>query len=336
MGSLGPVGRLKFLSALDPAVITYLNQVQQQIQQNAISPAVKGVKQVYNQAFHTVWTMSRHRLFAALALLPMSLQAADTTRFAACEEMWRQTYAASATAGGQHDTADLIKKWVSLAAYCEGSGVYEFRLAILYLASNRPQAALDLLKDAHTWPVQYAKLAPFVRLRAQLSTYASETPMPLDKIRALKPQYLAALADGPVSPTAYEQVSNYMLVIQEYRDAIIYAEKSLQLRSDQWEPNRTLTIAHEHLAEYAPAVFAGRRAQELRNSLISDSEFMYALAKSYAGAGNVKVAEMTLQILRQEKPDENGSANWQEAINFLAEQLKVTTWLVKPSYPPSA
>ncbi len=37
---------------LDPAVITYLNQVQQQIQQNAITPAVNGVKQLYNHAFH--------------------------------------------------------------------------------------------------------------------------------------------------------------------------------------------------------------------------------------------------------------------------------------------
>ena len=37
---------------LDPAVITYFNQVQQQIQQNAITPAVNGVKQLYNQVFH--------------------------------------------------------------------------------------------------------------------------------------------------------------------------------------------------------------------------------------------------------------------------------------------
>jgi hypothetical protein len=68
--------------------------------------------------------------------------------------------------------------------------------------------------------------------------------------------------------------------------------------------------------------FAGRRAQELRKSLISDPQFMYALAKAYAGAGNIKVAEMTLQILRQEKPSEHGSADWHDAINFIAAQIK--------------
>ena len=161
-----------------------------------------------------------------------------------------------------------------------------------------------------------------MRLGAQLKVLVAEKPISRDKILALKPQFVAALSESPNSPTAYEQTSNYMLLIADYRSAITYAERSLKLHDEQWEPNRTLTIAHMQLGEYAPAVFAGRRAEELRNSLRSDPQFMYALAKSYAGAGNIHVAEMTLQLLRQETPNQHGTEEWHDAINFIAARVK--------------
>jgi tetratricopeptide (TPR) repeat protein len=223
--------------------------------------------------------------------------------------------------GRTQDNVALLKSWQSHEATCKGTGVYEYRLDALQSALGNSKAALDLLDGASAWPPVYAKLAPFIKLQMQLREYGAETPLPMDKIRALKPQFLATAANVSDSPAADQQVANYLVLIGNYAEAIKYAEHSLKLHADQWEPNRSLTIAYSHTGNYAGAVFAGRRAQWLRNSLIKDPEFMYAVSRGYAGAGNIKVAEQTLAILNQEVPSERGCRDWRDAIAFIRAQI---------------
>lgn len=260
------------------------------------------------------------RFLLPLVLLPLAAGAAED-RQAVCEGNWTQAYAASATSGGGHDYVALLNSWKALEGQCKGSGVYEFRLSMLYIANNQPNLALELLNSAQAWPPNYARLAPLIRLKTQMAIYVAEKPVPLEKIRSMKPQYMEMAAREPDSAAVNEQVSNYLLIVGDNREAIAYAGKSLKLQNEQWEPNRTLAIANYRIGEYAFAVMAGRRAQELRNSLVKDPEFMYAVAKSYAGVGNIKVAEMTLAILNDQVPAQHGSADWQDAILFIRAQI---------------
>ncbi len=265
---------------------------------------------------------ARRRRCFLLPLVLFSLAAAAAEdRQSVCEENWKQAYAASATTGGAHDYVALLNSWKALEGQCKGSGVYEFRLATLYIANNQPKLALELLNSAQAWPLPYARLAPLVRLKTQMAVYVAEKPVSIEKIRSMKPQYMAIAAQEPDSPAVNEQVANFLLIVGDDREAIAYAEKSLKLQNDQWEPNRTLTIADYHIGEYAFAVMAGRRAQELRNSLVKDPEFMYAVAKSYAGVGNITVAKMTLAILNEQVPAEHGGPDWQDAVSFIRAQI---------------
>jgi tetratricopeptide (TPR) repeat protein len=266
--------------------------------------------------------MSRFFVSMVLAIMSFSSGQAAGTKVAVCEERWQRIYTMNDSGGGNHDVAALLKDWLAMEPLCKGSGIYEFRLATLYLALEQPQAALRTIEKFPALPEQYAKSVPFMRLRVQLTLLKDQRPIPRDKILALKPEYVAALEKDQDSPTAYEEASNYMLMIGDDRSAVSYAERSLQLDANQWDPNRTLAIAFMHLGEYAKSVFAGRRAQEIRNVLIADPEFMYAVAKSYAGVGNITVAEKTLQILVNAKPDEHNTEAWRETINFLAEQVR--------------
>ena len=259
--------------------------------------------------------------FLPLVLLPLAAAAAAEDRLSVCEGNWTQAYAASAATGGAHDYVALLKSWQALESQCKGSGVYEFRLAMLYVANNQPKLALELLNSAQGWPPNYARLAPLIRLKTQLAVYAAEKPVSLEKIRSMKPQYMAIVAQEPNSAAVNEQVANYLLIVGDDREAIAYAGKSLKLQNEQWEPNRTLTIANYRIGEYAFAVMAGRRAQELRNSLVKDPEFMYAVAKSFAGVGNITVAKKTLAILNDQVPAEHGSPDWQDAISFIRAQI---------------
>jgi tetratricopeptide (TPR) repeat protein len=264
--------------------------------------------------------MVSQRLLAIILFVPVAACGADS-RLAKCEATWEQIFADSVAGGRAQDNVALLKSWQSHEATCKGTGVYEYRLALLQSALGNSKAAIELLDRAGAWPPVYAKLAPLMKLQMQLREYGAETPLPMNKIRALKPQFLAAAANISDSPSANQQVANYLVLIGDYAEAIKYAEQSLKLQADQWEPNRSLTIAYSHTGNYAGAVFAGRRAQSLRNSLIKDSEFMYAVSRGYAGVGNIKVAEQTLAILNQEVPSEHGSRDWRDAIAFIRAQI---------------
>ena len=116
-----------------------------------------------------------------------------------------------------------------------------------------------------------------------------------------------------------------MIAIEDYASAIHYASRSIELNSHQWEPNRSLAIAHAMQGEYGPAIAAGRRAEDLRASLITDPELMYAVARSYAAIGNVPVAEKTMGILAHNNPSVRGTPDWNACIAFLAARLKAST-----------
>jgi tetratricopeptide (TPR) repeat protein len=264
--------------------------------------------------------MKLPQILVSLIAIPVAVHAADA-RLAGCETSWRQLYTASDSGGGAHDYGALLHEWSTFEPKCKGTGAYEFRLASLYTAVGQPKLAIDLLSNTEGWPPNYVRLATLARLRAELVLYSSEIPPAMDKMLKLRPQYVEAVADYP-DAVAYDQASNYMLMIDDNRTAISYAEKSLQILSDQWDPNRTLTIAHFRQGEYGEAVFAGRRAQELKNSLVKEPEFMYSVAKSFAGVGNIAVAQKTLAILLQEVPNEHGSKGWQDAVEFIKAQIR--------------
>ena len=264
--------------------------------------------------------MTSHRLLAAVIFLPMAAFSADA-RLAKCEAIWDHLYTDSIAGGRTQDNAALLKSWQDHEPTCRGTGAYEFRLAVIQMALGNLKTALELLNRASGWPPQYAKFTALLKLQVQLRVFGAQTPLPIDKVRALKPQFLAAAANVSDAPTAGQQVANYLVLIGDYAEAIPYAERSLKLYDQQWEPNRSLAIAYSHTGNFSGAAFAGRRAQELRNSLIKDPEFMYAVTRGYAGVGNIKVAEMTLAILNQEVPSEHGSKDWSEAIAFIRAQI---------------
>lgn len=256
-----------------------------------------------------------------LALARVAVLAAND-RVQSCEESWKRALAAAQLPGGDVDYKSLLGRWTALESQCKGTGVYEFRFATLYLEVDQPQRAAEVLDSVKSFPQQYAQLLPFVRLRAELMALARENPVPMDKVRALKPRFMAVLDGMPPSYAAYDQFANYLMVIDDMQDAITYGEKSIALREDQWDTNRSLAIAYMSTGNYTKSIRCARRAQELRNSLISDPPFMYAVAKSYAGIGNITVAKKTMGMLLDAKPTERGSPEYRDAISFIVAEVK--------------
>jgi tetratricopeptide (TPR) repeat protein len=256
-----------------------------------------------------------------LAVIAPAIVCAADDRARSCEESWNQAYAAFQQQQ-DGDAKFLLQKWLGLESQCRGTGIYEFRLATLYLRVDQPQRALDVLNGAKSYPPPYAAIVPMAKVRAQIAVLADETPIPWDKVRALKPQVLAALQTAPNDYVGNEEVANYMAMIGDADSAITYGEKAAALREDQWETHRTLTMAYFQKGDYVKSLVNARRAQELRHALIDDPPFMYVVAKAYAGVGNMAAVKSTMGLLLNEKPGERGTPEYREAVNFIAAEIK--------------
>jgi hypothetical protein len=248
--------------------------------------------------------------------------AAGDSRLERCERAWDQVYAGTENPDAVQNNADLLKRWQAFEGECKGTGVYEVRLAALYSAMHQTRLAITVLDGIKNLPPQYEGMVKLLHLRVKVTVLTDERPYPRDKILALRPQFEKFAANYPDWYLAAEQASNYMSIIDDKSAAITYALRSLELRQDQWEPNRTLALAYMELGDYDKAIRAARRAQELHNAVISDPPFMYAVSKSYAAIGNITVAKMTLAMLQHERPMESGTPDWNDAIGFIVKQIK--------------
>lgn len=239
-----------------------------------------------------------------------------------CEKRWNEMLAGYAVAYQPQDAPHLLGEWKRLEDQCKGTGVYEVHLATLYIGIHDWKSAQNVIESLRSPPDAYAGLWKFLKLTAQLGIMAGEKPIPMAKVIALRPQYLAALDETRDWYIAWEQVANYMLLIQDYPSAIAHAEKSIEMRGDQWEPHRTLTIAYAHVGEYQRALDSAGKVRDLRpGGQIVDRDYTHSIAKSYAGIGQIKVAEKILAAMIRADPSEKDDPGFADVINFITMQL---------------
>jgi tetratricopeptide (TPR) repeat protein len=261
-------------------------------------------------------------LGSLLLTISMGAGAADPARVTKCESEWSRVSGATEVNGRQAEKATMLQNWLAVEPRCRGTGVFEYRLATLYIATGQPNKAMPLLVDTESWPGDYPKIAPFIRLNAQMQIFAAETPFPRAKFNALKPEFLAALAIAPNTAIGNEQIAGYLALTGDYADAVKYANRSLEIDQRQWEANRTLTIAYVGLGKFSESIASGAQTVHLNSDIVKDPYFMYALAKAYSGAGNIDAAEKVLAALATKVPSARGTEDWKGTIAFMRDQVR--------------
>ncbi len=181
------------------------------------------VTAVCNRSRYGMHGRLAHLLGVLLLTGSITSEATERERIAKCEADWSRVSGATASGGPPVDKSGMLKSWLALESACRGTGLFEYRLASLYVAVDQPSNAIPLLVNVESWPGDYAKVAPFLRLNAQMKIYLAQTPFPRDQFNALKPQFLAALALAPDTAVANEQTSHYLMMIGDYADATKYA-----------------------------------------------------------------------------------------------------------------
>ena len=219
------------------------------------------------------------------------------------------------------DYKKLLAQWKQLAPTCIGTGVYEGRLVGLYLRLHKTgdaEAILQAIKDPTVLSSPVVKAARLHTSFMKLALHAGTT---IDGFRALEPQYLIFLKEEPNWEGSYELVSGYELSIGNADKAIRYGEQAQRMLPDAWVNYRTLAIAYSMLGRHTEAVEAGDRAQSLNKVVSADTEFMFALAKSYAAIGDKETLKAILALVVHYHPDIRKRPDFVETMKFIHNKL---------------
>jgi tetratricopeptide (TPR) repeat protein len=245
---------------------------------------------------------------------------AATQSAAWCESRWEQVsdrYLASKPP----DSSELLRSWRELQAQCDGTGVYEVRLATIHAIQKEFGTAQKVLASVKSVAPEYAALLEATRLQVDFEQYLAKVPPPTD-ISEFGPRFAKLIADAPSSYLAYELNATYWLTSGEPRRAIDVAKRALEHEPKSWWSYRVMAIAYSELGDHGTATQMGDRAHKLHPAVSADADFMLALARSYVALGDRKMGETVLSLLFTYRPEVRQTQQYRDTLVFIREKLE--------------
>lgn len=220
------------------------------------------------------------------------------------------------------DYQKLLKQWEGLFEKCQKFEMYKVRLAGLQLKVGNPAAAKETLLSIGDHSVLNSALAQAALLQAEATELVNRSDFRAAHLEDMGPAFQVLAQKYPDEHFVYEMVGNFKLYTGMYADAVLYAERAIQLSPNSWVGYRTLSIALSKSGRYEQAIEAAQRAYEMKKeTTFSDPDFMYALSRAYASTGDTEAAKATLVQLLNRKPEVRGSDGYNSAIVFLREKI---------------
>jgi tetratricopeptide (TPR) repeat protein len=241
-----------------------------------------------------------------------------------CDARWEEVSAAQLQSPTP-DYAALLRSWQEVSEQCAGTGVYEARLASIYLMQKQPLVAQKVLGSFKKAPAQeYAALIEATRLQADVeSAMQGMSPGTVD-ISRFAPRFERLVSSAPEWYVAHEQLSTFWLWSGDPRKAIAAAKRAVELEPKSWWGYRTMAIAYSEIGEHRNAAAMGDRAHAIHKAVSADADLMLALARSYAAMGNVKMTETLLSLLFKYRPEVRNTAQYREALVFIRDVTQGT------------
>ncbi len=234
-----------------------------------------------------------------------------------CDEQWA-TVSAQEPADSGRGKGQLLAAWRNLEGSCKGTGIYEARLATIFMLMGdyeKARATVDSALSNSTVRPGYRAMAEMVKLTAD-SREMLASPNPNGKALAdLDKRAVKLIETYPNYQPFYGFVGNLRMRLGNYKDAIGPLERASQFEDGKrWDMYRHLTVACSSEGLYKKALAYADKAYEMNKAVTSDEEFMYALALAYAAADNVDAAKDTLSLILNKKPSLSGDKRFQDAV----------------------
>jgi tetratricopeptide (TPR) repeat protein len=223
-----------------------------------------------------------------------------------CNDEWQQTVKSSA------DPESKIREWSGLKAKCDISGLYEARLATLYIFAGRYDEGRTVAQTA---------LSPGSPYEKELLSVIANADMGLENLDASLLDYETLIKKYPDYYDGYAGVGAVKLLQHKYEESIQYLNEAAK-HQRAFDIYRNLTIAYSLLGRHEEAVRAMNEGYAIDKSIVKDRESMHAAAISYVRLGKLRAADGVLKMLVQADPQAANDPQIHKTVAYVSKKLE--------------
>ena len=236
-----------------------------------------------------------------------------------CEQQWRtESTRFVVNEREAPNYAGLIKQWETYRPKCEGTVAYEARLAIALALSGRFEDAKRALAPVEAQQSPHSNLVEIARLQIDTRELLAD-PVPNKRARllAIEKRYRDLVRRYPNWPVGFAALGGVQTTLEMHREAVASLEKGKSADADVWGVYRNLAVSYAALGRYKDALQAADEAIDLKPTLMSDPDFVYAGAVANAGLGDFKSARTALQVLVTKRPGVREDPDFAKTLAFI-------------------
>ena len=204
-----------------------------------------------------------------------------------------------------------IKHWESLNSKCSKTGIYEYRLSLLYTFVSNFEKAKSIIDNA----LKYNKYKKEL-LVGYFNIYVKQ-----QKWEEAYKRAKITVQEYPNWNISHQNLGAIELIKQKYPSAIKSLEKSNSI-NPTFTAYRHLIVAYHQVGNHEQAIKSINTAFSLNNSIKSDREAMLAAAISYAQVKKYKVSDGLLNMLLKAKPEMKNDKEFLRIAEFVSNKLK--------------
>ena len=214
-----------------------------------------------------------------------------------CGEKWAELAKRFGT-----NFSSLESAWRNQKTKCEGTGVYEYRLAELVAKTAGADQAMDLLRKAIAQDLPRRDVMQELYEEYRFVAAGTHNPIDVAEINSAVSALEQQVKNHPKLETGWLWLSLEHIYQRRYEMAKGEAETLLSMDPQSMAGHRNLAIAAAYLKNYSVAMTEIDKAIEINPGLKGDHDFMLAVARYYLDTGNRAAAKDVLDEYLKRNP----------------------------------
>ena len=213
---------------------------------------------------------------------------------------------------GSTNTQEQIRSWLAVAEKCARSGLYEARLALLYVLDGRLDDARTAIDTGLALKTPYEK---------ELTSVLANVEMGEGKLDDSLQRYERLIRIYPKFFDAYAGAGAVKVLQRRFSEALTYLSEARALGKTA-AMYRNLIVTYDQLGKYDAAVSAVKEGYAFDISIGRDKEAMHAAAIAYCHLGNFSVADGMLKMLFHADPEAAKDPEVARTMLYISKHLK--------------
>ncbi|ROT95810.1 hypothetical protein EB809_18460 [Marinobacter sp. R17] len=199
----------------------------------------------------------------------------------------------SLAGNGAGITEKTLNAWLELEPECSGTGFYEYHLAKMYIALDRPKKARLAIEQGLKSPSEFEDVLHLAK---------GDVPLYQHDYESALVAYENTMKRYPDWYLGYSRAGLAAFAAGDNDKSVRYLEKANTLQESA-DAYRNLTLAYYVRGKHEKAVEALNRAFSMDDGILKDRDPMLVGVRSYAELGEFQLSRKLLELMLSENPD---------------------------------